>query len=267
MNDRPYLDSNLIQKKNVGINPSTISSKSLNQSRYVPDSSKYYIDNSSRIRKSRWENELKSKDNNYDYNMFSNYINTTFRLPSKNNQETVTQSKPYFVSKQTTYESPYNAEASRFQYQNEKPVTSTPFGNRNPTMVESKYMRSSSANNRNPQHIGQSKINTNYLLTNQYKLPQGFSQPTSSTYRVIKEPQISEFAPKTYKRSIPAQRENNYTSSTGGLSHQVTAKVLKAKTQYTGGNRKDLVQSMYRERPTNLLEMKYGNATGTGMRY
>jgi hypothetical protein len=214
-------------------------------------------------RQSRWNKNITSKNDNYDFNMFSNYINNTFKNSSRTNP--TYNDKPSPISKVRAYEYSHKPEISKYTYQVERPVATNPYTGRAPTMVESKYMRSSSTHKLHQNPISYSKVSANHLLTKQYNLPS--TSTGAPVYRIAQE------NPTTGARIGGTHRfveKRQYTPGTGqGLGHHVTAKVLGERTLYTGGNRGDLVQSMYREKPSSLLQMKYGNTdkTGTGMRY
>ena len=132
-----------------------------------------------------------------------------------------------------------------------------------PTMTESKYIRSSSANNSKPNYISSTQ---GYPQTNPYDITQKYSTPGVKTYRIIQGTPKEEFQPTRWEKVV--QKDPVYTASTGGRTQNLEViRLNKGVTRYEGGNRQGLVQSMYREKPSNLLEMKYGNDMGTGMRF
>mgnify|MGYP001800237502 CR=1 FL=1 len=222
-------------------NPSTISSKSLTQSRYLPEGSGQSPFQNSRIKNSRWSKNITSAKDNYDFNMFSNYINSTFKTSSRNTPGSTINTNP--ISKPVTYESNYKPEVKRFQYL-EKQVASNPYTGRMPTMVESKYMRSSSSNNHHP--TTNSKINSNYLLTNHYNAPQKPLISGVKAYRVDHGMPSSVFIVSANVRFETGNSRAGPTWGTGGgLQHVITARVKKEKTNYTGGTRDGLVQSKH----------------------
>lgn len=243
-------------------NPSTISSKSLTQSRYLPGSSAYNFENSSGRQRSRWENGLSSKNDNYDFDKFSKYINDTFQTSGKAKVDNVEFRglKPKEPIYQSPYKTPYTS-----SYQVSPNLKS--FAKKVPTMTESRFLRSSSANNLYQVPINSDLPPSNYYQLNQYNLAKEPTPTRTSTYRVVKGTPTSELPNGVYQ-GYSAQRNPDYTSSTGGgLTHFVSAKLHKGTTRYTGGTRQGLVQSMYKEKPSNLLQMKYGNLNGTGMRF
>jgi hypothetical protein len=238
-----------------------LTSKSLSQSRYEPSTSTYIPGSILKKNKSRWGDDLKNKNEKYDFNMFSNYINNTFQVPSRAPKEPYTQSR--LAGNMNKYDKPTYLGSKTYKYQ-EQPLTTTNYI-RSPIMTESKYIRSSSANNQIPGGISVTTTPT-YLQTNQYNITQTPNPKGSKTYRVIRGTPTTEFLPRTFERVV--QKEPVYISSTGGrLSNLKSARLSKGTTRYEGGNRQGLVQSMYKEKPSNLLEMKYGNVTSTGMRY
>jgi hypothetical protein len=235
-------------KSKVFGNPS-LGTKSLSQSRYGNTSS-YLPSTPSRINRSRWGDDLKSKNDKYDFNMFSNYINNTFQVPTRSRNENLSKPTPNLNS----YNKPTFLGSKTYKYQEQPKYT--------PTMTESKYIRSSSSNN-NPTRISTTQ---NYLNTNQYDISKKYTTPGVKTYRIIHGTPAEDFQPVKWEREV--QKEPVYISSTGGRTlNGGTVRLNKGVTRYEGGNRQGLVQSMYREKPSNLLEMKYGNVTSTGMRF
>ena len=259
----PQIERSYYQKRTSKVNPSSISSKSLTQSRYMPGSN-YNFDNSLNRNRSRWGNELKSKNNNYDFNMFSNYINSTFQTPSRNRPSELNTNSS-LTNKKPIYQNPYKNDTFNVNYNVKQPSNIKTYSKKVPTMTESRFMRSSSANNL---HQIPLTSNSNYLQSNGYNIPKEQNPTRTSTYRVVMGTPTTELQNGRFQGYSIGQNDMDYTSSTGGgLSHLVTTRMNKGTTKYMGGTREGLVQSMYKEKPSNLLQMKYGNTKGNGMRF